>query len=128
MFFRFILMVMVCVTLYAQADRGTITGTVADPQGGIVPQAKVGLRNTQTGSDEQLSVGRSFRVREGIAFSFRGEFFNAFNRTVLDNPSSGNPTATTTTDSRGLSGGFGFINGLNSRAPRSGQVVLRLQF
>jgi len=78
--------------------------------------------------DEQLSVGRSFRIREGVAFSFRGEFFNAFNRKILTGPSSGNPTATTTTDSRGLSGGFGFINPLNSGTPRNGQVVLRLQF
>ena len=50
MFFRFILTASVCVTLYAQADRGTVTGTVVDPQGGVVPQAKVGLRNAQTGS------------------------------------------------------------------------------
>src|SRR5205823_7717998 len=50
MFFRFVLATFVCVTVYAQADRGTITGTVADPQGGVVPQAKVGLRNAQTGS------------------------------------------------------------------------------
>src|SRR5438552_12928168 len=50
MFFRFAVATVVCVSLYAQADRGTITGTVADPQGGVVPQAKVGLRNTQTGS------------------------------------------------------------------------------
>jgi hypothetical protein len=78
--------------------------------------------------DEQLSIGRSFRIREGVAFSFRGEFFNAFNRTILATPSSGNPTATTTTDSRGLSGGFGYINALNSGTPRNGQVVLRLQF
>jgi hypothetical protein len=78
--------------------------------------------------DEQLSLGRTFRVREGLTFSLRGEFFNAFNRTVLAAPSSGNPTASTTTDARGLSGGFGFINGLNSGTPRNGQVVLRLQF
>jgi len=78
--------------------------------------------------DEQLSLGRTFRVREGLTFSLRGEFFNAFNRTVLPNPSSGNPTASTTTDARGLSGGFGFINGLNSGTPRSGQLVFRLQF
>ena len=50
MFIRFVLAIFVCVNLFAQADRGTITGTVADPQGGVVPQAKVGLRNTQTGS------------------------------------------------------------------------------
>ena len=78
--------------------------------------------------DEQLSIGRSFRIREGITFSFRGEFFNAFNRTILPGPSAGNPTASTTTNSRGLTGGFGYINGLNSGTPRNGQVVFRLQF
>src|ERR1043165_7585369 len=50
MFIRFVLAIFVCVNLFAQADRGTLTGTVSDPQGGVVPQAKVGLRNTQTGS------------------------------------------------------------------------------
>jgi hypothetical protein len=81
--------------------------------------------------DEQLSLGRSFRIREGVNLQFRGEFFNAFNRTQLDAPSSGNPTATTTTTpGLGLSGGFGFINGLSATAgtPRNGQVVIRLGF
>jgi len=58
----------------------------------------------------------------------RGEFFNAFNRTFLPGPSSGNPNASTTTDARGLSGGFGFIQGLNSGTPRNGQVVIRFGF
>jgi hypothetical protein len=79
--------------------------------------------------DEQLSLGRTFRIREGISLQFRGEFFNAFNRTVFAAPSSGNPTAsTTTTAGLGLSGGFGFINGLNSGTPRNGQVIIRLGF
>ncbi|MEP6961488.1 MAG: TonB-dependent receptor, partial [Acidobacteriota bacterium] len=79
--------------------------------------------------DEQLSLGRSFRIREGMNLQFRGEFFNAFNRTVFAAPSNGNPTATVTnTPGLGLSGGFGFINGLNSGTPRNGQVVIRLGF
>ena len=79
--------------------------------------------------DEQLSLGRTFRFRERFDLQFRGEFFNAFNRTVLAAPSSGNPTATvTTTPGLGLSGGFGFINGLSSGTPRNGQVVIRLGF
>lgn len=79
--------------------------------------------------DEQLSLARSFRIKERINLQFRGEFFNAFNRAVLAAPSSGNPTATTTTTAGlGLSGGFGFINGLNSAAQRTGQVVIRLGF
>jgi hypothetical protein len=72
--------------------------------------------------DEQWSLARSFRIKEGTNLQFRGEFFNAFNRAVLAAPSSGNPTATTTTAAGlGLSGGFGFINGLNSASQRTGQ-------
>jgi hypothetical protein len=78
--------------------------------------------------DEQLGLGREFRIREDVSFQLRGEFFNAFNRTVLAVPSSGNPFASTTSDSRGLSGGFGYINALSSGTPRNGQVVLRLTF
>ena len=79
--------------------------------------------------DKQLSLSRVFRIREGVTLQLRGEFFNAFNRTVFAAPSSGNPTAsTTTTAGLGLSGGFGFINGLNSGTPRNGQVIIRLGF
>jgi hypothetical protein len=37
------------VTLLAQSERGTITGTVQDASGAVVPGAKVNLTNTQTG-------------------------------------------------------------------------------
>ena len=36
-------------TLFAQSERGTITGTVRDASGAVVPDAKVHLTNTQTG-------------------------------------------------------------------------------
>ena len=39
--------------LQAQSDRGTITGTVQDPAGAVVPGATVGLLNTATGSAYQ---------------------------------------------------------------------------
>jgi hypothetical protein len=79
--------------------------------------------------DEQFSFGRTFNVREGFTLHFRGEFFNAFNRLVYANPGSGNPFAATTRDAAGnLTGGFGYINPLNSGTPRSGQVVIRIQF
>jgi len=35
--------------LFAQSERGTITGTVRDASGAIIPGAKVVLANTQTG-------------------------------------------------------------------------------
>ena len=34
---------------FAQADRGTLTGTVMDQQGAVVPNAKISVRNPQTG-------------------------------------------------------------------------------
>ncbi len=36
-------------SLFAQSERGTITGTVRDASGAVVPDAKVQLTNTQTG-------------------------------------------------------------------------------
>jgi hypothetical protein len=43
------LLVCFALTAFAQGDRGTITGTVSDPAGAIVPAAAVNVRNTQTG-------------------------------------------------------------------------------
>jgi len=37
------------VALFAQSDRGTITGTISDPAGAVVAAAPVEARNTQTG-------------------------------------------------------------------------------
>src|ERR1700742_27116 len=36
--------------VFAQSDRGTITGTVADPAGAVIPNASVQLRNVDTGA------------------------------------------------------------------------------
>ncbi len=33
---------------YAQFDRGTISGTIKDPQGGVIPGVTVNVTNTQT--------------------------------------------------------------------------------
>ena len=50
-----IVIILLALTLasgaFAQADRGNLTGTVTDPQGAIIPAAKILLRNTQTGSE-----------------------------------------------------------------------------
>jgi hypothetical protein len=87
--------------------------------------------------DEQLSLGRQFRMKEAVSLSVRMEFFNVFNRLVLSTPSSGNPLSTQVRNSGGFTtSGFGFINtatvlssstsGMFSQ--RYGQLVMRLQF
>src|SRR5450755_1676832 len=38
------------VVLFGQSDRGTITGTVADPAGAVVPSAPIEAKNTETGA------------------------------------------------------------------------------
>jgi hypothetical protein len=38
------------VAAFGQSDRGTITGTVADPAGAVVPNAPIEAKNTETGA------------------------------------------------------------------------------
>jgi hypothetical protein len=50
--------VLFCAAAFAQSDRGTITGTIADPAGAVVASASVSARNTDTGTPyEALSTG-----------------------------------------------------------------------
>src|ERR671915_111527 len=44
------LMVGVTIGAFAQSDRGTITGTVVDPDGGVVPGASVVAENPENGA------------------------------------------------------------------------------
>src|SRR5690349_7461650 len=41
--------------IVAQSDRGTITGTVADPAGAVVPNAPIEARNSETGATFQAA-------------------------------------------------------------------------
>jgi hypothetical protein len=97
---------------------------------------------------ENFNVGRTFRIRERMNLSIRGEFVNIFNRTVLPNPSAGNatgapaPQTAATCYLSGTSGatgacnpgatfasGFGFIQTANIvGGTRTGQIVARFQF
>ena len=45
-----VLLLFVPVLALAQSDRGTITGTVADPTGAVVPGAALSLKNAETGA------------------------------------------------------------------------------
>jgi hypothetical protein len=81
--------------------------------------------------DEQLSLGRIFRIGEKMNFSVRAEMFNIFNRTHLNNPDSGNALATQVVNptTGQTTSGFGRINtGTTFLPPRSGQIVARFSF
>jgi hypothetical protein len=83
-------------------------------------------------------LGKSFRIRERMALSIRGEFFNIFNQLLsLPNPSTGSPANPPTRSNGLLTGGFGFLNytsitsnSVNSTVPtpRTGQIVARFEF
>ncbi|MEP6961565.1 MAG: carboxypeptidase-like regulatory domain-containing protein, partial [Acidobacteriota bacterium] len=49
MFGKFVLFVLMAGVVLAQADRGTLTGTVSDPQGAVLADAKLELLNQQNG-------------------------------------------------------------------------------
>src|SRR5437764_11233074 len=48
-----VLCTLFAATLFAQNDRGTITGTVSDPAGAVVPNAPVAAKNMETGAQIQ---------------------------------------------------------------------------
>lgn len=80
--------------------------------------------------NEQLSFGRTFRIREGMSLQVRAEFFNVFNRTFMAQPNASNPLQTQTSNLQGVPiSGFGRIDATAvSASPRSGQIVARFRF
>jgi hypothetical protein len=95
---------------------------------------------------ENVSLARTFRIKERVSLQLRAEFTNIFNRVGLNPPTSGNAFATQTTNAQGqTTGGFGWIStavvggvGTNPAAggasslatppPRQGQLVARFSF
>jgi hypothetical protein len=79
---------------------------------------------------EQLAIGRVFSVKERFKIEFQAMFFNAFNRTFLNNPDSGNARATPQRNPNGTTlSGFGRINtGSVAVGPRDGVLSARVQF
>jgi len=85
---------------------------------------------------EQLGIGRIFRIRESMSFEIRGEWFNAFNRTVMPNPSAGNPLQTPAFNAQRVpTAGFGWINVTSNATAnnttsgqRNGQLVARFRW
>ena len=80
--------------------------------------------------NEQISVGRFFRIREKMSLQVRAEFVNMFNRTYLANPSLTVPTQPQARNAAGLpTSGWGYINSTSLYSqPRNGQVVARFTF
>jgi hypothetical protein len=86
---------------------------------------------------ESFSLGRVFRVKEKVTFSFRAEFFNVFNRVFLNAPTSTNSSQTQVLSGKSTISGFGYINTLitpiqaaggATPTTRNGQLVARIQF
>jgi len=79
--------------------------------------------------NEQLGIGKVITFREGVVFSLRADFFNVFNRWAFPNfPDTSNPFASGSGSQLfGVLGGS--ISGAGGNyAPRSGEIVARIQF
>ncbi len=79
---------------------------------------------------EAMSIGRIFRIKEGVQFSIRADFQNIFNRTFIVNPSSTNAKQTQVRNpSSGMPvSGFGYIDTSTGTSPRQGIIVGRIMF
>lgn len=82
---------------------------------------------------ENMNLGRTWRLHERATLQLRVEFNNIFNRTYLNNPLVTNPLAPVTTDPNGnYNGGFGYINLATTSTqfgqPRNGDIVMKITF
>jgi hypothetical protein len=81
--------------------------------------------------EERLSIGRSFRFKEGVFLSIRADFDNIFNRVVMPDSllTSNNAMATQSWNPSGsTSAGFGRYNAVSANSQRRGIIVARVQF
>jgi hypothetical protein len=89
---------------------------------------------------ENLSVGRIFRIKEKMQLQIRAEFTNPFNRVFYSMPTANvssttapaknNPFPVAGSPVGAYSSGFGYVNTLQGAGtqPRSGQLVARFTF
>jgi hypothetical protein len=79
--------------------------------------------------NENLSLGRIFKFREGLSLQLRVELYNAFNRTRIPNPDSTYSWVPQVRNDDGTTAsGFGYINAINAGGQRTGQIVARFSF
>jgi hypothetical protein len=79
--------------------------------------------------DEEMSLGRTFHIRERMSLQVRVEYFNVFNRTEMNNPTATNAQATQAVRNGLTTSGFGYINiGSVAFGPRSGQLVAQFHW
>jgi hypothetical protein len=87
--------------------------------------------------NENMSLGRLFRIKERMSLNLRIEFSNIFNRAEMPNPTSTNAAATQVRNAAGVpTTGFGFVATGNEGAitntqtttSRQGTVVARFAF
>jgi hypothetical protein len=84
--------------------------------------------------NENINLGRTWRIKERMSLNLRVEFSNFLNRTFLNNPTATNPTTPVTHGSNGLlTGGYGYISTVFSSTnqlaqPRNGVIVARFSF
>jgi hypothetical protein len=55
----FVVCALLALVAFAQSDYGSIGGFVKDPSGGVVPKAKVVVKNEATGQDHQVNTNES---------------------------------------------------------------------
>jgi hypothetical protein len=85
--------------------------------------------------NEQPGISKVFRLKEGLTFDVRADFFNVFNRWAYPSLNgTSNALQPAQFGSNGsITNGYGYIgDSINGAAsnypPRSGQIVARIQF
>ena len=76
------------------------------------------------------SLGRIFRIREGVSPQVRPEFFKPFNRTHVNDAPAANPAQTQTRNAHDVpTSGFGRVDAASvASSPRHGKLLTRFQF
>ena len=71
-------MLLLCGIAFAQSDRGTITGTVADPAGALVPEATIEAKNAEIESLNSLILTdiELIALRKRITSSAESQYEN----------------------------------------------------